>query len=589
MTSENNSVESEKSTPVADNVQNNPNQTPPAVEGVRGPEPLKTYEQMNIDAPVVSAAAIEERLARKRSEAGETNQDVKSETAQDSAAGSEENGSRKSPLSERVQSSRESRARREDRGDRWDRPRRDSRGGRDRGGRDRNAEDETPAETGPALPTGKVPIPNLRVKSDDLEAELEEMFQGNPLDNLMTQAGTIAGQEIFEDSTKVQCKIVSIQKDFAFVDLGARDQGVIPLKQFPEDSPAQAGDVVDGVVIKYNNEEGLYEVSLPLAAAEVGDWSSVSAGMVVEARITGINKGGLECEVGKLRGFLPLGQMATFRVENPEQFVGESWKCIVTEVNPLRRNLVVSRRALMERENEEKREKLLAELAVGQVREGLVRKLIDVGAFVDLGGVDGFIHVSAMSWGRVNHPSDILKEGERIRVTITKIDLDRNRISLSFKDASMDPWRTVKENFKEGDQTRGKVTAVMPFGAFVEIMPGVEGLVHISEISYQRVANVSDALSPGDWVDVKIISIDEENRKMSLSIKQTTEDPRVAERAASQAAQSASEAEALAADEAKEKAEEDALEEKIRKNRPKGPLKGGVSSQSEGSKFGLNW
>ena len=379
MTSENNSLE----TPNNENHQN--------AEGARTPEPLQTYEQMNIDAPVVSAEAIEERLNRKRAESASEGE--KRERG--------EHEERRGP----------------------------------RGRSDRREKSEKPVEMEPALPSGKVPVPNLREKSDDLEAELNELFQDAPIGDIMAQANAVAGQEILEESEKVKCKVVSIQKDFAFVDVGARDQGMIPLKQFGEE-PIEVGQVIDGVVTRYNKEDGLYEISLPLAAAEVGDWSSVSKGMVVEAHLTGINKGGLECEVGKLRGFMPLGQIATFRVENPEQFVGETWKCLITEVNPERRNLVVSRRALMEKENEERREKLMAELKVGQVREGLVRKLIDIGAFVDLGGVDGFIHVSAISWGRVDKPSDVLKEGERIRVTVTKIDRDRNRISLSFKDES---------------------------------------------------------------------------------------------------------------------------------------------------------
>ena len=523
-------------------------------DGVKKPEPLKTYEQMNIDAPVVSAAAIEERLAAKRAESAPRRAPAPSDT----------------PRSE---------PRREEAGAKRDE-------GKDRRGR-KPLPEKKPRTIEPPRPANRVPVPNLREKSEDLESELAELFQDNPLENLMESAAVdaVAGQEIYEESTKVKCKIVSIQKEFAFVELGARDQGIIPLRQFSEEAPAAVGQMIDAVVVKYNKDDGLYEVSLPLAAAEVGDWSSLSEGAIVEAHIVALNKGGLECEVGKLRGFLPLGQMATFRVENPEQFIGERWKCIVTEVNPLRRNLVVSRRALMERENEEKREKLLAELAEGQVREGLVRKIIDVGAFVDLGGVDGFIHLSQMSWGRIKHPSEVLKEGDRVKVTVQKIDTERNRISLSFKDESLDPWNSVLTNFQEGDAVRGKVTSIMPFGAFVELMPGIEGLVHISEISYKRVNVVSDALSLGDWVDVKILSIDQESRKMSLSIKQLREDPRIAEAAAANA-----EAEAeRTAQEAKEQAEIDAVREKIKKNQPKGPLKGGIDSHSDGDKFGLKW
>lgn len=521
------------------------------------PEPLRTYDQIAADAPVVTAATIEERLAQKQNA-------PKRDAPKEPSVKPEGDPS----------------------GDRAERPARERRDG-DARPRKKSFEEKKPRFV-PFEPVSKVPIPNLRVKNEDEEAELAELFQDKPLEKLFDAAkvDSVASQEIYEDSTKVKCKVVNIGKEAAFVDVGARDLGSIPLKQFPEGGFPSVGDTFDAVVTKFNKEEGLYEVSLPLAAAEVGDWTSVSEGAIVEARIVGINKGGLECEVGKLRGFMPLGQMATFRVENPEQFIGERWKCLITEADPLRRNLVLSRRALMEKENEEKREQLLAELEVGQVREGLVRKIIDVGAFVDLGGADGFIHISQMSWGRIRHPSEVLKEGDRVKVTVQKIDLERNRISLSFKDESLDPWNSVLSNFQEGMAARGKVTAIMPFGAFVELVPGVEGLVHISEISYKRVNAVSDALEIGDWVDVKILSVDAQSRKMSLSIKQLKEDPRIAETAAANAEADAE----RAAEDAKAEAEVEAIREKIRKNQPKGPLKGGISTKGDdGEKFGLKW
>lgn len=520
------------------------------------PEPLRTYDQIAASAQVATAATIEERLAQKRAASG----DLETRKRKERPANEPRDGGQRTLHSGQERGS----------GDGDERPRREK----------KSFEEKKPRFV-PFEPVGKIPVPNLRVKNEDEEAELAELFQDQPLDALFAASGVdaVASQEIYEESTKVKCKVVNIGKDAAFVDIGARDLGSIPLKQFPEEAFPAVGDTFDAVVTKFDKDEGLYEVSLPLAAAEVGDWSSVTEGTIVEARLVAVNKGGLECEVGKLRGFMPLGQMATFRIENPEQFIGERWKCLITEADPLRRNLVVSRRALMERENEEKREQLLAELEVGQVREGLVRKIIDVGAFVDLGGADGFIHISQMSWGRIKHPSEVLTEGVRVKVTVQKIDLERNRISLSFKDESLDPWNSVLSNFQEGMAARGKVTAIMPFGAFVELVPGVEGLVHISEISYKRVNAVSDALQLGDWVDVKILSIDPESRKMSLSIKQLKEDPKIAETAA-----------AAAAEEAKADAQLAAVREKIRTNQPKGPLKGGVSAKGDdGEKFGLKW
>ena len=529
----------------------NAEQAAPAVEPVQqaqqpadaaAPSPLATYEAMNADAPVVDASVIEERVKR---------------------AG----GERKSPLG----AIRDENKRRRE--------------GENRDGKDGKKDDNRRPTAAPRGPLSSVPTPNRRARlSDDLEDEFNALLSGESLDSLMKNDKANVGAETLEEGTKVRCRVEAVQRDSVFVDVGGREHGLIPLKQFPEDAQPTVGQEFEAVVSRFNADDGVYEVSLPLAAAEVGDWLSLTVGAIVEARVTGVNKGGLECEVGRLRGFMPNGQIAPFFVENAEQFVGERWKCVVTEVNPERRNLVVSRRVLMEREREEMREKTMSELAVGQTRDGLVRKIINVGAFVDLGGVDGFLPVSEMSWGRVSDPSEVVKEGERINVIVTKIDLERNRISLSYKDAGSDPWKKIDETFVEGDKVRGRVTNLMAFGAFVELAPGVEGLVHISEICYKRIAQVSDALQVGDFVDVQILSIDREKRKISLSIKRLTPDPR--EEAKRQ--RDAESAAAEAAAEAQAEAELAAINERIQKKRPKGPLKGGLSNAGD-NPFGLHF
>lgn len=538
----------------------NAEQAAPAVEPVQqaqqtadaaAPTPLATYEAMNADAPVVDASVIEERVKRAAANAGE---------------GAPR---RSAPLA----AIRDENQRRRDG---------ENRDGKDGKKDDKRRERPTAAPRGPL---SSVPTPNRRARlSDDLEDEFNALLNGESLDSLMKNDKADVGAATLEEGSKVRCRVEAVQRDSVFVDVGGREHGLIPLKQFPEDAQPTVGQEFDAVVSRFNADDGVYEVSLPLAAAEVGDWLSLTVGAIVEARVTGANKGGLECEVGRLRGFMPNGQIAPFFVENAEQFVGERWKCVVTEVNPERRNLVVSRRVLMEREREEMREKTTSELEVGQTREGLVRKIINVGAFVDLGGVDGFLPVSEMSWGRVSDPSEVVKEGERISVIVTKIDLDRNRISLSYKDAGSDPWKKIDETFVEGDKVRGRVTNLMAFGAFVELAPGVEGLVHISEICYKRIAQVSDALQVGDFVDVQILSIDREKRKISLSIKRLTPDPR--EEAKRQ--RDAESAAAEAAAEAQAEAEAAAVRERIKKNRPKGPLKGGLSNAGD-NPFGLHF
>ena len=565
MTSENNSAE---------NASQNPSPKVP-VDGAQNPEPLATYEQVNKNAPVATAAVIAERLAKKKAE---------------SAAAGESDGEKGAPLAAKL---RETRNR--------PRPERGSRRapGLRRGPQNEAEEESAAPEKETHTPLRRqlnVAVPNRRVKTDEEEALLAEMFGQQSMGDFIAGSNAVASQEIYEEHTKVNARVVSIQKEFAFVDIATRDQGMIPLKQFPEDAPPKVGDLIEAVVVRYNKEDGLYDVSLPLAAAEVGDWSSISKGMIVNATVTGANAGGLECKVGNLPAFLPISQIDIVRVDNPEQYINESWRCVITEVNPSRRNIVISRRKLIEEENREKRDKILAELEAGQVREGVVRNMIDRGVFVDLGGVDGFIPVSQLSWGRVNHPKDVVQLGERIQVKVTRVDRDKNRISLTFKDSTADPWLRVRDQFSEGDQVRGKVTRVADFGAFVEIAPGIEGLVHISEIAYQRVEKVSDALTEGDYVDVKILSIDDAKRKMSLSIKQTSEDPRAAQRAAREAerlsrmTEEEKQAETARKEkEAKEDAEWDAKIEETKKQLPKSGLKGGVGKGSGGAQFGLKW
>ncbi|MCF0233739.1 MAG: S1 RNA-binding domain-containing protein, partial [Thermoguttaceae bacterium] len=292
-----------------------------------------------------------------------------------------------------------------------------------------------------------------------------------------------------------------------------------------------------------------------------------------------VNKGGLECKVGNLRAFLPSGQIDRMRVDNPEQYINEKWKCVVTECNPERRNLVISRRKLIEQERAEMAEKLWDELEVGQTRNGTIVAFDkkDTGAFVNLGGLDGYLHVSQMGWGRVASPRDVVKIGDCVTVHITKIDREKERISVSLKNEDENPWKTVETDFKKGDTVRGRVANIIPAGAFVELKPGVDGFVHISEISYKRVENVSDALQIGDWVDAVVKEIEFGKQRISLSIKMTQPDPR---KVAEQQAQD--EAVAKAAEE-EAKAEKAAAEvrERIKKRQFKGELKGGLGGRDD--------
>ncbi|MBQ9875154.1 MAG: S1 RNA-binding domain-containing protein [Thermoguttaceae bacterium] len=547
--------------------QETPTTEPQTSAEAQAPAPLPTYQAINADAPVVTADQIEERIKKAGGDVAPLSaiRDAKRrKRAEESGDGVKPSDGSSAETGEK----RERRPRRE----RGDRPERKI--------------------VAPRRPQTSAVLPNRREGlSGDLEDEFAALIEGQELETMMTSSvDANVNAEQLEEGTKVTCRVETITKDSVFVNIGSTELGLIPLKQFPDDMELTVGQTFDAVVTRFNREDGYYEVSLPLAAAEVGDWLSISKDAIVEARVTGVNKGGLEVEVGKLRGFMPAGhvQTADFDLASAEQFIGTTWKCVVIEVNPERRNLVVSRRKLMQMERAEMREKTLAELAVGETREGTVRKLIDVGAFVDLGGVDGFVHVSQMGWGRVDKPSDVVNVGDKVKVTILKMDMERNRISLSLRDTAADPWRLVESEYKVDDVVRGKVTRLMDFGAFVELPNGVEGLVHISEISYRRVNKVSDALTVGDLVDVKILSIDQSKRKIGLSIKRTQDDPRIKEREEAQAKADA-EAQAIE-DEARERenAEIAAKREMIRQLQTKKPLKGGLGRKDDGDKFGLH-
>ncbi len=440
-----------------------------------------------------------------------------------------------------------------------------------RGRRDRREGNraERVRDFGPAV-TRTVEPPSVRQKlSPDLEEEFAQALADVPLDEMIT-ATTSATRPVLEPESRHPATIIDVRRDDVFVELGSREQGILPLKSFAE--PPQRGQAVEVIVLRFNSEDGLYELALPGAAAEVGDWSSLSEGMLVEARITGHNAGGLECEVNRLRGFIPVSQVALYPDENLAEIVEQKHTCLVLEVNPQRRKLVLSRRAVLEREKAEARQKLLDSLAPGQVHDGVVRKLMDFGAFVDLGGVDGLLHISQLSWGRVKHPSEVLEEGQRIRVRIDKIDRDTGKISLGYKDLLEDPWTAADRKYLPNTRAHGRVVKIMDFGAFVELEPGVEGLIHISELSHKRVARVSDVLKEGEEVDVMVLAVDMQARRISLSLKNLTPPPEP------EATQPASEG---------AKAPEPPPAPKPKK--PTTPLRGGMGRSPGGGFFGLKW
>jgi small subunit ribosomal protein S1 len=351
----------------------------------------------------------------------------------------------------------------------------------------------------------------------DLERELQEALGGlSDKDMYGEPAAGRRAQPTAEGPKKG--KVLRIHGPDVFIDLpGGRTQGVLPLQQFPEGSPA-LGSEVEVHIEGFDHANGVLLLTRKGAAVEA-NWDSVAVGQTVEARVTAVNKGGLAVDVNGIRGFMPISQIDLYRVENAEPYLNQKLLCLVTEVERLEKNLVVSRRALLEKEREENREKLWAELAEGQVRQGIIRSVREFGAFVDLGGVDGLLHVSEMSWSRVKDPNDIVQPGQSVRVVVLKIDRETRKLSLGLKQLTASPWDSAAEKYPLGSVVTGKVSRLMDFGAFVELEPAIEGLIHISELAPQRVRRVSDVVKEGQEVQVMVLNLDREQRRIALSLK----------------------------------------------------------------------
>jgi small subunit ribosomal protein S1 len=331
----------------------------------------------------------------------------------------------------------------------------------------------------------------------------------------------------FDEGDVVKGKVVRIDKDEVLVDIGYKSEGVIPSTELsirksvdPADE-VELGEEIDALVLTKEDAEGRLVLSKKRARFEKA-WRRIEAaaesGEPVEGSVIEVVKGGLILDLG-VRGFLPASLVDIRRVHNLDEFLGQTLECKVIELNRSRNNVVLSRRAVLEEERKEVREQILGRLEPGQVVEGKISNIVDFGAFVDLEGIDGLIHISELSWSHVNHPSEVVSIGDTVRIKVLDIDRDRQRISLGLKQTQEDPWQRVISTHRPGDVLEGTVTKVVAFGAFVEILPGVEGLVHISELADHHVESPSEVVEPNSTLNVKILEIDEERRRLSLSIK----------------------------------------------------------------------
>jgi small subunit ribosomal protein S1 len=322
-------------------------------------------------------------------------------------------------------------------------------------------------------------------------------------------------------------KIVNVGKDDAFVDFGGKSQGIVSLMQFLDGEPPKVGDEFDFHVERYDEREGLLILTRKGATATNVNWETLEIGQVVEGAVTGMNKGGLEVDVKGMRAFMPSGQVDLYFQKDISVFIGQRIKAEVTQFDAHAKNLIVSRRNVLEREKEEAKTKLLAELEENQMRRGTVRSVTDFGAFVDLGGVDGLLHVSEMSFRRGRHPSEFVKVGDVVDVKVIKIDKGTGKLSLSLKSAMADPWAGAETKYAVGSQITGRVSRVPQegFGAFVEVEEGVEGLLPVSEMSWQRIRHPTDVVKEGDTIRLVVIALDPAQRKITFSLKQAGPDP----------------------------------------------------------------
>ena len=345
-------------------------------------------------------------------------------------------------------------------------------------------------------------------------------------------------QELYEESLQevqegevVQGRVIQIGPEFVTIDIGFKCEGQVSLREFPQKegtAVVNVGDLVDVFVERRESETGLVNLSKE-KADRFRFWEEISRAwnedQVIEGKVLSRIKGGLTVDIG-VPAFLPGSQVDIRPIRNLEKLIGNTYKFKIIKLNRRRGNVVLSRRILLEKERESLRKKTLENLGEGQIVEGMVKNITDYGAFIDLGGIDGLMHITDMSWARINHPSDVLALGQKIKVKVLQFDRENQRVSLGLKQTQADPWANITEKFPVGTRVKGKVTSITDYGAFVQLQEGVEGLVHVSEMSWtKRVRHPSKILSVGDEVEVMVLDVDTAQKRISLGLKQTTPNP----------------------------------------------------------------
>ncbi len=333
----------------------------------------------------------------------------------------------------------------------------------------------------------------------------------------------------FNKGKIVEGTIVAKRPDGALVDIGYKAEGFVPASEFLKFDEVEVGTKIDVFLEEIENRNNMPELSLEKANS-IKAWNRITTeygeGHVVKGFMRHRVKGGIMVDVEGFPAFLPGSQLDVGPVRNMDDYIGKEFDVKIIKINQDRRNIVVSRRELLEESLRDQRSKLLAEMKVDDLRKGVVKNITDFGAFIDLGGVDGLLHITDISWGRISHPSEVLSVGQELEVVIIGIDKEKERVSLGLKQKTRNPWDDVVTKYPKGSKIHGKVVNIMPYGAFVEIETGVEGLIHVSEMSWtKRVSKASDVLSIGEEVEAVVLDIDRDSRKISLGLRQKERNP----------------------------------------------------------------
>jgi small subunit ribosomal protein S1 len=381
---------------------------------------------------------------------------------------------------------------------------------------------ETPTHSPVVEAPRRAPLPLVPINADD-EDDLTPEQRAELFGQYEESMRSIGEGEI------VRGTVLSIDDTDVLVDVGFKSEGVISLSEFPDPSSIKVGDTIDVFLERMENQDGLVVLSKQRADF-VRVWDRVKDahdnGQVVEGKLVRKIKGGVVVDLYGVEAFLPGSQIALRQVQNVDALLGQTVDVKIIKLNKRRRNIVVSRRAVLEEERDRLKGEILKDLAKDQVREGQVKNITDFGAFVDLGGIDGLLHITDMSWGRVGHPSELVKIGDRIRVKVLNFDPEKERISLGLKQLEPYPWEGVDQKYKVGDRIKGKVVSITDYGAFVELEKGVEGLIHVSEMSWTRhVRHPSKVVNIGDIIEAVVLKVDKANEKISLGLKQVEPDP----------------------------------------------------------------